>query len=167
MHVFRITREYRKIGIGYGLPFFVIECGIGVSYTPEALLQKLVKEEANVGDWVVIKNGLKEQGCGVLVEGLKQCKCKVEMEEDGTYKDPMWFPRVDRWLVLWANKGLFNYSALRPRQDLVMYDGTDVPGFLKETESLQCLKALIVDKPEEVWDLVKKHEIRVYRRENG
>ncbi len=167
MHVFRISREYRKIGIGYGLPFFFIECGIGINYTPDALMEKLVGEGVDVGSWVVIKNGLGEVGCGVLVDGLKYCHCKVEIEEDGSHKDPLWFPKVDHWLVWWSKNNQFNYSALRPRQDLLMYDGNKVEEFIKDTEKLPCLKAVTVDDPSSVWDLVKGYEMRVYRRENG
>jgi len=165
MHVFKIGREYRKIGIGLGLPFFFIECGIGVSYTPDALLEKLVGEGCDVGSWIVIKNGLGEVGCGILVDGLKYCKCRVEIEEDGTHKDPLWFPKVDRWLVQWIHSNEFNYSALRPRQDLLIYNGNDVEGFIKEAGGLSVLKVIIVDEPDKIWDLVKDHEIRVYRRE--
>jgi len=167
MHIFRIGREYRRIGIGYGLPFFSVECGLGVTYTPDALMEKMVGEGCDVGSWVVIKNGLSEVGCGVFVDGLKFCHCKVEIDEDGSHKDPLWLPKVDRWLVWWKEDNKFNYSALRPRQDLIIYEGDDIEGFIKYTEKLPCLKAITVKEPDKVWDLVKKYEIRVYRRENG
>lgn len=103
-----------------------------------------------------------EKGCGVLVSGLKQLGVKIEVEDEGLFGTPGWFPQVDRWDVLYKEDSKFNYGAMRPRQDLLIYKGSDIVGFLSKTEDIQVLKAVVVKDRNEVWDIVKNWEVRVY-----
>ena len=160
MNVFRAYRGYRRFGLNYGLPVFFVDFGVGVSYTPTDLIRKLVGIGLDKGSWVVVRNSLGERGIGDFVEGLKYIGTRVEVEGNGTYKTPGWFPMVDRWIVYYREGGVFNYGALRARQDmLICEDEVD----LEKTEKLLALRVLIVDDPEAVWDRVKDKEVRVYK----
>lgn len=160
MNVFKVYRGYRRFGLSFGLPMFFVDFGVGVPYTPTNLIRKLAGIGLDKGSWVVVRNGLNERGIGEFIEGLKYVGARVEVEGNGTNKTPGWFPIVDRWIVEYEKSGLFNYGALRPRQDmLVCKDELD----LDKTEDLHALRVLVVDDPEAVWDKVKNREVRVYR----
>ncbi len=167
MKVFKISRGYRKFGLGMGLPFFFIEMdGIGPDYTPEDLISKLGDMGLDIGGWVVLKGSpLNERSTGVLVKGLRFCRVNVEVEEGGNKITPGWFMDPNRWIIRWIEGGRFNYGVLRARQDMLVYEGKDIEGFLEKTKDCLGLKVAIVDEPEEVWEQVKDHEVRVYRRE--
>ncbi len=160
MNVFKVYRGYREFGFNYGLPVFFVECGPGVNYDPVEVMKKMIDLGLKKGSWVVIKNGMEEKGVGVLVEGLKQVGCKVEVEANGFDKAPGWFPKVDRWIVEYVDRNSFNYGALR-RIDILFYKGGDVIGFLEKTKDLQATKAIIGDK-EKLWDSIKDSEVRIY-----
>ena len=169
MNVFRLHRGYRKIGPSYGLPVFYIDMGIGLNLTPEELLVRLEKMELFLGATIVIRNNpIREKGAGILVEGLKSVNLKVEVEEDGTTRDPMWFPKVDRWVVDFIANNEFNYGVLRARQDLLLCrSGGRLDEFLSKTEKMGCLKGIVVNDEDGVWEKVKNYDVRVYRGENG
>jgi len=117
------------------------------------------------GNWVVLRNDpVGERGCGVLVMGLKQLGVRVEVEDNGLYGTPGWFPQVDRWIIWYHQNSKFNYGALRPRQDMLIYRGDDIVGFLEETDKLEILRAIITEDRKEVWDLVRTREVRVYEK---
>jgi len=164
MNIFKIWRGYRKFGISYGLPFFFVDTGPGVSYDPMKVIEKLRDLGLDTDMWVAIRgNALREQGMGTLVTGLKYCKVKIEVEENGTNLAPGWFPQVDRWLVDWIENSAFNYKALRPRQDLLIYKGEDIYKFLEKSKNCQALRVVITN--EDVWDAIKNYNIRVYPKE--
>ena len=166
MNVFRIHRGYRKIGPSYGLPVFYVDMGPGLSLSVEDILMKLEKMGLFLGSMIVFRgNPLREKGMGILVEGLKSINLRVEIEEDSTRRDPLWFPKVDRWVVDWVEKPEFNYGVLRPRQDLLLCRNGKVDEFLKETNKIGCLKGLIADSIEEVWEKVKDYDVRVFEKE--
>lgn len=166
MNIFKIHKGYRKIGINYGLPVFYIDIGPGVGYEPTNVIRKLGSLGFDKGDWVVIRNNaLRERGIGVLVSGLKFVGARVEFEDDGTSVTPGWFPEVDRWVVDYRDNAVFNYNALRPRQDMLICNGNDLGDFLERTKSLQALRAIVVDDMDAVWDIVKNSNVRVYRKE--
>ena len=163
MNIFRIHQGYRDIGINYGLPVFFVDFGIGVNYEPVEIARRLFTLGLKKGGWVTLRqNSVGERGCGVLVSGLKQLGIKVEIEDEGLYGTPGWFPQVDRWIIWYSKTSKFNYGALRPRQDILIYEGEDVLGFLSATSQEQALLAIIVKDRKEVWELVKDKEIRVY-----
>lgn len=165
MNVFKVWRGYRKIGLGYGLPVCYIDFGIGVPYNVEQLAEKvIVREGVPQKSWVVLRYGLGEKGLGTFIYALKQLQIRVEMECSTFGICPGWFPSVDRWVVFWEPDGRFNLSALRPRQDIVVYIGEDIEGFLNATKDAQALRGIIVDYPDKVWDLVKDYEVRVYSK---
>lgn len=165
MKVFKTSLKYREIGGGYGLPMFHVEFGFGANYDPVKLIEKLATEGMNVGSWVTLSQGcLSEQGLVSFVEGLTQCKVKVEVEDDGLHDCPPWFMRAERWLVEWRDTPVFNYGALRPMRDFITYSGTDIPKFIKDTEKIQALRALLVPEPLQVFELVKYTNIRVYKK---
>lgn len=166
MNVFKMHRGYREIGVGYGLPVFYVDVGFGVKYDPADLIKRLAVMGLNVGSWVVIRNNpLKEQGIGLFVEGLKACKVKVEMEDDGSQVAPGWFPKVDRWMVWWRDNFTFNYGALRPRQDMLIYEGEDIEGFLIKSKDFPPLKAVVTN--EDIFDRIKDFEVRVYAKRDS
>jgi len=149
VNIFKLHRGYRGVGINFGLPVFYVDCGPGVA-------------------WVVIRNNpLEEKGIGILVEGLKYVRVKVEVECSGSSRCPGWFPKVDRWMVDWVEGGIFNYGSLRNRQDMLIYKGSRVEDFIEKTEDLQALRVVIAEDIYKVWDLVKDHDIRVYGPEGG
>lgn len=168
MNIFKLHRGYRGVGINFGLPVFYVDCGPGVGYDPVEVIKKLGHIGLGVGAWVVIRNNpLEEKGIGILVEGLKYVRVKVEVECSGSSRCPGWFPKVDRWMVDWVEGGIFNYGSLRNRQDMLIYKGSRVEDFIEKTEDLQALRVVIAEDIYKVWDLVKDHDIRVYGPEGG
>lgn len=166
MRIFKTSLKYREVGGGYGLPMFHVEFGFGTTYDPIKLIERLASEGMNTGSWVTLSQGcLGEQGIVTFIEGLVQCKVKVEVEDDGNHDCPPWFMRAERWLVDWKETPVFNYGALRPMRDFLIYSGTDYQRFIKETEKLQALRALLVPDPSKVFDLVKFTNVRVYKKE--
>jgi len=168
MRVLKIWRGYRKIGPSCGLPSFFVDFGFGLSLTPEDLLTKLDREHLFLGATIVLRNSpVKEKGVGILVEGLKSVNLRVEVEESGRTKDPLWFPKVDRWLVDWVKDSEFNLNAMRARQDLLLCrDINKLDEFIESTSKLRCLLGVISDNPESIWDKVKNTEVRVYGKEH-
>jgi len=163
MNIFKIHQAYRELGINYGLPTYFVDFGIGVNYQPAEVAQRLLTLGLKKGGWVTFRNNpVGERGCGVLVSGLKQLGYKIEVEDSGIYGTPGWFPSVDRWIIWWSKTSKFNYGALRPRQDMLIYRGDDIVGFLGDTEDCQALRAVIVKDRKEIWELVRDKEIRVY-----
>ena len=159
-------RGYRKIGPSCGLPVFYVDMGFGLNLTVEEILMRLEKMGLFLGAMIIFRgNPLREKGMGVLVEGIKSINLKAEIEEDSTRRDPLWFPKVDRWVVDWTESPEFNYGVLRPRQDLLLCRNGQVDRFLESTVKIGCLKGLIVDNAEEVWEKVKNYDVRVYERE--
>jgi hypothetical protein len=87
----------------------------------------------------------------------------VEVEDSGAFGCPGWFPQADRWIIWYKEGSSFNYHAMRPRQDMLIYKGGDVLSFLANTKDVQALRAVIVKDRKEVWDIVRgTGEIRVY-----
>ena len=163
MNVFRLHQGYRDIGPNYGLPTFYVDVGIGVNYDPLEVIKRLGTMGLRKSGWVTIRNNpVGEKGCGVLVSGLKAVGCKVEVEDEGLNGTPGWYPQVDRWIIHYREGSKFNYGALRPRQDLLIYKGEDIVGFLTKTKDVQGLRAVVVKDRNEVWNLVKDMEVRVY-----
>jgi len=167
MQVFKIHQGYRDIGINYGLPVFYVDFGIGVNYNPEDIAKRLWTLGLRRGRWVTLRNNpVGERGCGVLVSGLKKLGVRVECEDESINKDPGWYPSVDRWIIWYNPDSKFNYGAMRPRQDMLMYKGGDIVGFLAETEKWDVLRGIVLldkeDKRGGVWDLIKDKEVRVY-----
>lgn len=164
MNIFRIHQGYRELGISYGLPVYYVDCGIGVNYQPKEIAERLFTLGLQKGDWIVLRGDpVGERGCGVFVSGCKQLGFKVEIEDSGAFGCPGWFPQADRWIIWYKEDSKFNYGALRPRQDLLVYKGEDVLGFITKTKDVQVLRAVVVKDKKEVWNLVRtKGEIRVY-----
>jgi hypothetical protein len=166
MNIFRIHQGYRDLGISYGLPVYFVDFGVGVNYNPEQVANRLFTLGLQKGEWVVLRNSpVGERGCGVLISGLKHLGFKVEIEDEGAFGCPGWFPQADRWILWYKEGSSFNYHALRPRQDLLIYKGEDVLSFLTNTKDVQALRAVMVKDRMEVWDTVRGHgEVRVYQK---
>jgi len=164
MMVFKIYQEYRDIGVNYGMVVHYVDFGIGASYAPADVAKKLFAEGLKRKDWVTFRGEpISVKGCGLLVQGLKQLGIRVEVEDGGKQKAPGWFSQVDRWLIWWSPTSVFNYGALRPRQELLMYGGDDIPGFLGETEKWDVSRGILVKDREGLKDAVKGKDIRVYK----
>ena len=145
---------------------FFVDIGPGVNYSNEDIVKRLGTLGLRKGGWVVLRNNpVSEKGCGVLVTGLKYVGVRIEVEDDGMKGTPGWFPSADRWLVDYREPTNFNFGSLRARQDILVYKGEDVVGFLGKTSKLQCLRAVIVKDRSSVWDIIKDYEVRVYEDE--
>jgi len=164
VNVFKIHQGYRDLGISYGLPVYYVDFGVGVSYNPEQVANRLLTLGLQKGNWVVLRGSpVGEKGCGVLVSGLKHLGFKVEIEDEGAFGCPGWFPQVDRWILWYRDNTTFNYHALRARQDMLIYKGEDVLGFLTKTKDVQALRAVVVKDKKEVWDIINNQgEVRIY-----
>lgn len=158
---------YRLLGPNYGLPVIYIEAGMGVNYTPEKLIEKLARMGIERESWIILRsNAARERGAGIIIQALKYMGIRLEIEDDGNSLAPSWFPEVDRWVVDWIENPKFIYEVLRIRQDIILYKGEDIEGFIKETKKLQALKAVLVDDMREVYKKVKGTGVRVYESKN-
>lgn len=164
MNIFKVHQGYREIGLGYGLPVYFVDFGVGLSLKAQQVADRLFALGLQKNEWIVLRNGpVGENGCGVLVSGLKRLGFKVEVEDEGAFGCPGWFPQVDRWLIWYRENSNFNYHALRARQDMLIYKGEDVLSFLTNVKDVQALKAVMVKDRKEVWDIVRgQGEVRVY-----
>lgn len=122
MNIVSIKRGIRRVGLNYGLPMFFIECGCGPSCKLEDSIKELGSKGACKNDWVCILNGAEEKGVGTFVEAVRHLGLRVEVEASGTDLTPGWFPSVNTWTVYWEPKPVFNYGALRNRQDILLLD---------------------------------------------
>ena len=163
MNIFRVQKGYRQVGLGYGLPVFYIDFGLGWKASSEELLGKLVKMGLMPKLWVVLRGGLSERGIGELIYGLKYLQARVEVEASTDEPTPGWFPQADRWLIWYSGVGRFNLQALRTGQDMVVFDGEGkVEEFIGGRWS--ALKGIVTSDPDNLWELVKDTDIRVYQK---
>jgi hypothetical protein len=163
VNIFQVHLDYRKFGLGYGLPMLHIEMGPGVSYKLEELLDRLIKAGLRKDGWVVIMGDpSREQGTGVLIDALKTARVKIEVEDDGKGSCPGWILKTDRYIVDWNEISTFNYGALRSRQDMLVYRGSNIGYFLEKTVKEQALRVIVTKDPKAIWDKVKDLEVRVY-----
>lgn len=162
MNIFKIHRDIRRVGFGYGLPLWFIDCGLGVNYKPEDVIRKLATMGMQKGDWVAVRGGLSEKGIGTLIDVLKYVGCRVEVEAFGKHETPAWFTRADRWTVYWTCNGRFNYNGLRRGQDMLICKKEELDAFLTEIGHNDLIdKGLILDG-EVDFDTIWKHKMRVY-----
>lgn len=64
--------------------------------------------------WVCITGeGTTQVGLGTLIKGLSTIGLNVEVECDGSIRDPGWAHSVDRWVIDYSTEPLFNYATLR------------------------------------------------------
>lgn len=165
MNVFKIHKGIRKMGYNYGLPVWLIDCGLGVSYTPEDLLRKLATMGLKEKDWVVVRNCLNERGIGTFIDALGYIHCKSEVEAYGRSQTPGWFNKVDRWTVYWDGSKIFNFTGLRKGQDMLITE--DLNGMLEELGSDDLIdKGLILNGQVDL-DKAMTHRIRVYEKETN
>ncbi len=165
MNVFKIYRGIRKVGYGYGVPCWFVDCGLGVNYEPEELLKKLAVTGLKEKDWVVVRNGLNEKGVGVFVDALGYVHCRVEVEAFGRHRTPGWFTSADRWTVFWDGNKVFNFTALRKGQDMLLVEPDKFEEFVRELGNNDLIdKGLVTDGQVDL-DTVMKYRIRVYEKE--
>jgi len=159
MNVFQISKAIRRVGYNYGMPCWLVECGLGLSYTPEDLLRQLAMMGCQEKDWVVIRNGLSEKGVGTFVDALGYTHCRSEVEASGRQATPTWFTKADRWLVYWDGSRNFNFGALRRGQDMLITKDLDATlAALNRGDLYEW--GLLTNEP----DLTKvlKYRVRVY-----
>jgi len=165
MDVFKISQTYRDVGMNYGLPVHVVEYGFGASYTPPELLKTLVTRGLSSRRWLILTSKpLIRRGLSAFVSLARKASVIIEIEEDGKTKEPTWAQDVDRWVVYYKEDALFNYGCLRPKRDVVLYEGSDPQKFVEATSTIAAIRALVVADRKSVWDLVKNTEVRVYER---
>lgn len=119
LSVGKMWEGVRQEGVNYGLPVMFIQLGPGAEYTSEDLVKEvLVHTRCR---WCCITGQNTTQvGMGTLVKGLSSVGMSIEVEVDGSIKDPGWLHTIDRWVVDYAKEGLFNYGALRS-QDMIRF----------------------------------------------
>lgn len=170
MNVISIERGLRLVGLNYGTPTFFIYPGPGRRRLADDFLGELRDLGINVKMWLAFMRGsLQERDVGTLVKAAKDCRLMVEMEADGSVREPMtWFNSVDRWTVYWQRNTVFNFGALRARQDLLLYDGPieQVGDFLKNTEKLPPIKGVIASDPKMAFEMLKDWPVRIYKKED-
>lgn len=161
MNVFKVHKGIREVGLNYGVPVIFIDCGLGVNYNTEDLIKKLAGMGIRKGSLVVIRDGMNQKGLGVFVSALKYLNMRVEVEATSRDVTPGWFPEASYWLIRWLPSGVFNYMALRPRQDLLLHEGEGLEEFLKETEKVMAEKGIVSDGRAPL-DVLYAYNIRVY-----
>lgn len=161
MQVFRVWKGVREIGLNFGVPVIFVDCGIGVNYGNEELVKKLVGMSLRRNSLVVIRDGM-SQKIGTFVSALKYLGMRVEVEATSKDVTPGWFPEASYWLVRWVPKGNFNLLALRPRQDLLLFEGENVEEFIEGTKTVTAEKGIISNK-EVPLEILYAHGIRVYK----
>jgi len=165
MNVFKVHQGYRWKGMNYGLPVWFVEFGFGASYSALELAKMLVNKGIEQNSWVVlVGNPLTVNGIAAFVNIMFKAGVKLELEEDGTTKEPPWLSSVDRWVVHYRPDATFNYMSLRPRRDIIIYERDNVKGFLDATSEAQAIRAVVTDYASDVWELVKGTNVRVYPR---
>lgn len=120
MNVFQITKEIRDVGHNYGRPMWVVEFGLGASYSMIDLINKLISTGMPDRSWLLLRNGMDERGLGVLVDALTRVGCRVEVEAYGRHTTPGWFTKATTWTVMWDDREVFNFTALRKGQDMLI-----------------------------------------------
>lgn len=168
MNVFSIDRQIRQVGLNYGLPVWVIEFGLGSSYTPEDLLRELASRGIQEKDWIVVKNGLDQKGVGTFVDAIGYVHCRSEVEAHGRDKTPTWFTKADRWTVYYDGSKSFHFGALRRGQDIILSEDLDelVREFGNNDLVDKGYVANDIITPEEL-EVLARYRIRVYRREDA
>jgi len=108
----KIWEGVRLEGLNYGLPEAFLELGEGIEYSSSMeLLREFLKVESR---WVCIRGtGSTQVGFGSLVKGFGTINLNVELECDGSVRNPGWLNSVDRWVVDFSEEPLFDYYALR------------------------------------------------------
>jgi len=115
----KFTEDVREEGLNYGLPTLFIVLGFGNEFQPEELVRQILL--LSKCRWVCfLGEGTTQVGMGTLIKGLSTVGLQVEVEVDGSVKDPGWLHTVDRWVVDYIEDGLFNYGALRS-QDMIRF----------------------------------------------
>jgi len=165
MNIFKIHKDIRRVGLNFGVPAVFIECGIGVNYSLEDLLQKLSGMGLRKGSLFVIRDGMDQKGISTLATALKQANMRVEVEATTRDVTPKWLPEVTYWVVKWLPGGGFNHMALRPRQDILLFEGLDATDFLEGTREVLCEKGIISDEPLSV-DLLYAYNVRLYGKDS-
>jgi len=166
VNLFKIHTGIRQVGLGYGMPVWYIDCGPGLNLTPEDVAKKLIGVGVQKGQWVVVRDGLREKGIGVLAQGLKYLGLRLEVEAKGSEVAPGWFTAVDRWVVWWTPKGVFNLGGLRPRQDIILYqEGDSLGPFLETTKGTLGERGIVGIDIDTKFALT--HNLRVYRSDNS
>ncbi len=143
MYIVTIKRGIRRVGLNYGLPMWFVECGFGPTYKPEEAIQELGKVGAARGDWVCVLNGMKERGVGAFAEGLRAMSLRSEFEASSGDMTPGWYTTVSSWIVWWLPNGVFNYGAMRPRVDILIYKGNEIEKFLQEATKFPVDKGIV------------------------
>lgn len=149
IEVSKLYEGLRQEGLSTGIPMTFVELGSGIDYTDEELLSELIKSTKFKGEWICLlgKDTLKT-GMGSFVKGLAKCLFHVEMESDGSEKDPGWFQYVDRWVVDYRPASRFNYLGLRTQDHVrfVLDNNSDIEevkeafGVLKNCQAVKYLK---------------------------
>ena len=167
MNILRIHEGYRTLGVTCGLPVFYVDTGPGMRLDPLEVVERLRKIGLDIERWVIFGSGFaQEKGSLVLLDALRSCRVHFEVEDDGSSATPQWFPLVDRWILYWTGKLTFNFGALRPKRDFIVYRGEDIEKFLESTDAFQAVKAWIVEDPSKVYEKAKKLNLRVYKDES-
>jgi len=169
-----ISNGLRKEGLNYGVPTTFVVLGGTNQIQMEDLLEEILKKSTKRG-WVCLVGkdfDPLSMGIGTLVRGLSQLQRFVEVETDGLHRDPRWAYTVDRWIVRWTSKSVYNLGSLRAT-DSIKFEVTDetsleeIQDFLDGCSSLTPVRYLVTSSFGEItssmFDLVRKYErSRIY-----
>ena len=109
----KLSEGIRQEGVNFGLPTVFLKMGLGEDYpTVDSLVRDILMHTKC--KWICIfGENTTQVGMGSLVKGLSSLGMLIEIECDGTVRDPGWLHTPDRWVVDWVPDSLFNYHALR------------------------------------------------------
>jgi hypothetical protein len=163
MNVFSLQKDIRPYGFNCGLPVMSVTFGPGLNIAPEELVTKMAIKGLRKGGWVLLKEGLGERGLVTVVDALKFMSVGVEIECSTSGEAPKFFPKVDKWTLLYKPKGSFSLGQLRPKQDIVLCETSELPGMLKALQGYSHVdRGILVRDTNWSIDEAWENKVRVY-----
>jgi len=165
----KIWEGLRQEGLNYGLPTTFIKLGEGREFPSmmELVREILFKTKCK---WIcLLGEGTTQVGMGTLVKSLSTVGQYVEVECDGSIRDPGWSRAVDRWVIDYSPEPLFNYAVLRPA-DMMRFtvrSEKDLPALQSGFEALKFFAGTkyvrMTDRLPSVFEFVRKYDrSRIY-----
>ena len=167
----KIWEGVRLEGVNYGLPQVFLKLGQGDEYPSiEKLVQQIMMTTQS--RWAcILGENTTQVGMGTLIKGLSAVQLHIELECSASIRDPGWVHTVDRWMLDYVEKPLFDIGKLRS-QDMIRFTIESEPdvillqtGFerLKLFEGYKCVNLKSKRLYPEVFNFVRKFErSRIY-----
>lgn len=137
----KMFEDIRKEGVNYGLPTVFLRLGDGNMYpSVEGLVREIVFKSKC--QWVcILGSNTTQVGMGSVIRGLASVGMRIEVECNGTTKEPGWLHSVDRWIVDYSESSVFNLSSLRS-SDMVRYSVEGEGDFNLMQQGFKALKSV-------------------------